>query len=43
MGVAERSISASIGWIPDVAAAMSGRICSGPIQTESFINGDKGE
>ena len=43
MGVAERSISGSIGWIPDMAAAMSGRICFGPIQTGSFINGDKRE
>jgi hypothetical protein len=26
-----------------MAAAMSGRICFGPIQTGSFINGDKRE
>jgi hypothetical protein len=35
------SIFGSIGWIPDMAAAMSGRMCSGPIQTGSFINGDR--
>lgn len=35
------SIFGSIGWIPDMAADMSGRICSGPIQTGSFINGGR--
>lgn len=35
------SIFGSIGWIPDMAAAMSGRMCSGPIQTGSFINRDR--
>ena len=35
------SIFGSNGCLRDITTAILGRICSGPIQTESFTNGDK--
>jgi hypothetical protein len=41
MGEAGVSMSGSNGCLRDGTTATLGRICSGPIQTGSFINGNE--